>query len=117
MAQAIDVAGVDEIPEGEAIVVDSEINGLDKDIAVFHAEDGSFYALDDECTHETASLAEGWIEDDRVECPLHATEFCLRTGKVLCLPATEDTYTHVVQVVDGRVLLHPGESVPDAVRK
>lgn len=117
MAQGIDVAGVEEIPEGEAIVVEAQVEGKPRDVAVFHAEDGEFYALDDECTHETASLAEGWIEGDRVECPLHATEFCLRTGKVLCLPATEDTYTHVVEVVDGRILLHPGESRPDAVRK
>jgi len=116
MSQIVDVAGVGDIPEGEAVVVAGEDNETGRDIAVFHAEDGNFYALDDECTHETASLAEGWIEGDRVECPLHATEFCLRTGKVLCLPATQDARTHVVEVADGRVLLHPGEPVDGAAR-
>lgn len=117
MAQVLDIAGNNDIPEGEAVVVAAEDNETGKDIAVFHAEDGEFYALDDNCTHETASLADGWIEGDRVECPLHATEFCLRTGKVMSLPATESTFTHKVEVVDGRVLLHPGESVADAVRR
>ncbi|MGO1318770.1 MAG: bifunctional 3-phenylpropionate/cinnamic acid dioxygenase ferredoxin subunit [Galactobacter sp.] len=115
--QGIDVAGVEEIPEGEALAVEAVVDGVARDIAIFHTEDGEFYALDDECTHETASLADGWIEDDRVECPLHAAEFCLRTGKAMCMPATVDARTHVVEVVDGRVLLHPGESVADAVRK
>src|SRR5699024_3954353 len=31
-------------------------------IAVFHAETGKFYALDDRCTHGAASLSEGFIE-------------------------------------------------------
>lgn len=115
--QGIDVAGVEEIPEGEALAVEADVNGVPREIAIFHTEDGEFYALDDECTHETASLSEGWIEGDKVECPLHAAEFCLRTGQALCMPATVDTFTHVVEVMDGRVLLHPGESVADAVRK
>lgn len=113
--EVIDVAGVGEIPEGEAVVVAGEDNVTGRDIAVFHAEDGNFYALDDNCTHETASLAEGWIEDTRVECPRHATEFCLKTGKVLCLPATESTRTHQVRVEDDRVFLLPGVPVPGAV--
>jgi len=117
MEQGVDVGGVEDIPEGEAIVVAGEENPTGRDIAVFHAEDGEFYALDDECTHEEASLADGWLEGDRIECPLHAAEFCLRTGKALCLPATEPARTHVVSVEDGRVILHPDQPRPDAVTK
>lgn len=116
MGQIVDVAGVGDIPEGEAIVVSGLDNETGKDIAVFHTEDDEFYALDDECTHETASLADGWLEGDRVECPMHASDFCLKTGKVMCLPATESTFTHKVEVVQGRVLLHPGQSVEGAER-
>ena len=117
MAQIVDVAADGEIPEGEASVVDAADNGTGRDIAVFYSDNGTYYALDDECTHETASLADGWIEGDRVECPLHAAEFCLGTGKALCLPATVDARTHVVEVKDGRVLLHAGEPVEGAARK
>ena len=31
-------------------------------IAVFNV-DGDLYAIDDTCTHQDASLADGWIED------------------------------------------------------
>jgi len=34
--------------------------------------DGKIYAVDDTCTHEEASLAEGFIEGTTIECP--ATE-------------------------------------------
>ncbi len=58
-------------------------------ISLFRDDDGTYYALDDTCSHEDASLAEGWIEAGEVECPLHATRFCLRDGKPMCLPATK----------------------------
>ncbi|CEA09183.1 3-phenylpropionate/cinnamic acid dioxygenase ferredoxin subunit [Arthrobacter saudimassiliensis] len=108
MSEGIRVAAVDEIDEGEAVVVDAETAGTDDDISVFHSE-GRFYALNDTCTHEEASLAEGWIEDGEVECPVHSARFCLRDGKALCLPATVNARTHRVAVVDGEVFLYPGE--------
>lgn len=110
MSEAIDVGSTDDIGFEEAIVVPAATTGS-VDIAIFHAEDG-FFALDDRCTHGAAKLSEGWIEEDTVECPQHASAFCLRNGKVLGLPATQDAPTHKVAVVDGRVLLYPG--VPNA---
>ncbi len=54
---------------------------------VFHAETDKFYAPDDRCTHDTASLAEDFIEDDIVECPYHTAQSCLRNGRCCpCLP-------------------------------
>jgi len=32
---------------------------------------GTFYATTDMCTHATASLAEGDLEDDLITCPVH----------------------------------------------
>ena len=55
-----------------------------------------------------ASLAEGWLEDDRVECPLHAAQFCLRTGEALCLPATKGVGVHRVEEREGQLYLVPG---------
>ena len=60
---------------GEAVRVDT-----DPPIAVFN-EDGEFFAIDDTCTHQDASLADGWLEGCAVECPLHASCFDLRTGR------------------------------------
>lgn len=107
MDEPIKVGSVDDIDEGEALVVDGDDNGTGEDIAIFHAEDGSFYALNDECSHETASLADGWIEGDEVECPVHSARFCLKTGEALCLPAVVGVRTHKVEVKDGEILLYP----------
>lgn len=104
---AIRVASAEDIGDGEALVVPAERTGTGGAIAVFHC-DGEFYALDDTCTHAEASLAEGWIEDGEVECPMHSGRFCLKTGVALCMPATENARTHPVEVRGGELWLRPG---------
>lgn len=112
MSDGIRVAALDDIPEGEGIAVGRSITGTDDDIALLRDDDGSVWALDNTCTHEVASLADGWVEKGHVECPLHASKFCLRTGSVEGLPATRDVRAHRVEVRDGDVYLFPGE-VPE----
>ncbi|RMB82338.1 non-heme iron oxygenase ferredoxin subunit [Streptomyces shenzhenensis] len=70
--------------------------------AVF-TQDDRFFCLDDTCTHDTYSLAEGWVEDGTVECTLHLAKFDLRTGAPLRPPATAPVAVHPVTVVDGAV--------------
>ncbi|MBM5277491.1 bifunctional 3-phenylpropionate/cinnamic acid dioxygenase ferredoxin subunit [Vibrio parahaemolyticus] len=91
---------VDELPEGEALRINA-----DPVIALFHVGD-EFYAMNDRCSHGNASMSEGYLEDDAtVECPLHAASFCLKTGKALCLPATDAITTYSVSVEDGTVYI------------
>lgn len=111
MSESINIGTVDDIDESEAKVIPGDENGTGEDIAVFHAEDGNFYALNDNCTHETASLADGWIEGTEVECPVHSAKFCLKSGTALCMPATIAARTHKVEVQDGNVLLYPNVTV------
>lgn len=112
MNEGIIVAQVGDIVDGEGIQIDSSVLGTVDNIAVFN--DGEeYFALDDTCSHETASLAEGWVEDGCVECPLHAAKFCLGTGAVQSMPATVDVAPHRV-VVDGtdiRVIPNPDRMV------
>lgn len=110
MSQGIRVAALADVPEGEGVKVDKSVTGTADDIALLRDTDGTVWALDDTCTHETASLAEGWVEDGCVECPLHAARFCLKDGSAQSLPATEDTRPHRVEVRDGEVYLFPGEA-------
>jgi len=105
--EPIRVAAVGDIADEEAIVVDGAANGTGAPIAVFHAQ-GRYWALDDTCSHERASLAEGWVEDDVVSCPLHGAEFSLETGEALSLPATRPVRTHRVEVRDSQIWLYPG---------
>jgi 3-phenylpropionate/trans-cinnamate dioxygenase ferredoxin component len=88
------VGQLGDIPLGEAVRIEADVP-----IAVFNV-DGELFAIDDTCTHQDASLADGWVEDCKVECPLHAACFDLRTGMPSGLPAKTAVRTHDV-VVDG----------------
>ncbi|MTD55681.1 bifunctional 3-phenylpropionate/cinnamic acid dioxygenase ferredoxin subunit [Amycolatopsis pithecellobii] len=87
------------VAEGETAVVERPPAAP---VAVFNV-DGDFYATDDTCTHDRYSLADGYIDDDVVECPLHMAKFCIRTGKALSLPATTDLTPYPVKVEGGVV--------------
>lgn len=80
-------------------------------MAVFNL-DGEFHALADRCTHGDASMADGYLEEDgTVECPLHTARFCLKTGKPLCLPATEPLRVFALTIEDGEIYVDvDGES-------
>lgn len=61
------------------------------------------FCLDDTCSHETASLSDGWLDGHEIECPLHESRFDVRTGKPDCPPARRPVRTHDVHIVDGMV--------------
>lgn len=109
MSNGILVAALDDIPEGEGVAVSRTITGTDDDIALFRDESGTVWALNDTCPHAEASLAEGWVEDGYVECPLHAARFCLKDGVTQGMPATEDVVAHRVEVRGAEVYLFPGQ--------
>ncbi len=73
-------------------------------IAVFNVE-GEFYAVADMCTHAEASMADGYIDGDTIECPLHGAKFCLKTGEALCQPASEPLQSFPVVLRDGLVMI------------
>jgi 3-phenylpropionate/trans-cinnamate dioxygenase ferredoxin subunit len=108
MSEGIRVAAVEDVEPGEALLLGTDLTGTDEPISLFRDDDGTYYALDDTCSHEDASLAEGWVEAGEVECPLHATRFCLADGRPMCLPATRPVATHRIEVRDGDVILFPG---------
>ena len=71
------VAGADEVPVGQGVLVD--VNGVT--LALFNAGGGRFHATSPFCPHEDGPLAEGWIEGDAVVCPWHGFDFALATGR------------------------------------
>ena len=76
--------------------------------AIFHVGD-TYYAIDDTCTHEEASLAEGTVYDDedepQVECPKHGAIFDIATGEVRSLPAVKSVNSYETQVEGDMVLV------------
>ncbi|WP_460773346.1 non-heme iron oxygenase ferredoxin subunit [Microbacterium sp. GXF7504] len=106
MGNSYTVGKVGDIDEDEAFVVPRDTVGTQDDIAVVFSA-GRYFAIDDTCTHERASLAEGWIEDGCVECPLHSAQFRLSDGAALCLPAPRGVAVHTIEVVGDDLVLTP----------
>jgi len=74
---------------------------------------GAFYATDDECTHGAASLSDGILEDDIVECTMHFGAFNVRTGESVQAPCSIALRTYKVVVQDGKVLVDVGKTSKD----
>ena len=99
-SEIIDICSVAELPPGGMRVVEWE----DLEIGVFNCN-GTIYAIEDRCSHDNGTLAEGTLDQDRctVECPRHGSEFDLRTGKPLTLPAYVPVETFPVLVEDDTI--------------
>ena len=54
-------------------------------VAVYNV-DGAIYATQDDCTHGRASLSDGYLIGDEIECPLHQGMFNVRTGEATAAP-------------------------------
>ena len=83
-----------ELSDGEMKKVPNSDVG---DICVYKLE-GTFYATADLCTHATASLAEGDIDDDLITCPVHWGQFHIPSGKAMTFPCERDLRTYRVEV-------------------
>jgi 3-phenylpropionate/trans-cinnamate dioxygenase ferredoxin component len=99
MGKLFEVAQTDEVPPGSAVVVDA--GGVE--IALVNSA-GSFYAIDNECTHAAGNLGEGELVDERtLECPLHGSQFDITTGEVVQGPADAPVKSYPVTVEGGVV--------------
>ena len=76
----------------------------DKRLAVFNIA-GNFYVTDDECTHAAASLADGLLDGDTIECAVHFGAFDVRTGAVKAPPCEIALRTYKVVLQDGDVFV------------
>jgi 3-phenylpropionate/trans-cinnamate dioxygenase ferredoxin subunit len=99
-AQVVEVANLDEIPEGKVKVV--VVDG--RQIALCNYA-GRIFAIDDVCTHDRGPLDQGELIGKEIECPRHGARFDVTTGQATRLPAIRPVRTYPVQVVDGKVSL------------
>ncbi len=96
----IDVCPIDELPPGARRKFEYE----DLEIAVFNCA-GQIFAMEDRCSHDDGDLADGDLDQGActVECPRHGSQFDLRSGKPLTLPAYEPVETYEVVLEDDLV--------------
>ncbi len=103
------ICALADLAPGDALRFD----GVTPPIAVFHTEEGEVFAIDDTCTHQDASLADGWAEGCEVECPLHSSKFDLRTGAVDAPPAKRGVRSHAVTIEGGDIHVTVSEAEPN----
>ena len=97
-------ANIDDIKPGEKKLVQLG----DIRILLINLE-GTFYALDAICTHSSVTLSRGQIRDGNVVCPLHNSEFDIKTGAVTCPPAMKDLTVYQVKLQGEAVLVRGPE--------
>ena len=95
MAEMTKVAKKQDLQPGASICV--EVGG--HKIALFNIE-GTYYAIEDTCTHRGGPLSQGEVSSTTVTCPWHGAQFDLGTGDVLRPPAPQGVSSYQV-LVDG----------------
>lgn len=98
-------APLDLLVDGTAMAV--TVGGVD--LVLVRVGD-EVYALRDECSHAAIALSEGEVSGYEIECWLHGSQFDVRNGEALNLPATEPVPTFPTTITDGRVFVDLSES-------
>ena len=96
----LSVANVADIAPGttKRVVVDGQ------EILICNV-DGSFFAIEDVCTHDGAPLDQGDLDGKCIICPRHGAMFDVQTGEALTLPAVLPLSTYAVELRDGEILV------------
>ncbi|HEY7727013.1 MAG TPA: Rieske 2Fe-2S domain-containing protein [Candidatus Eisenbacteria bacterium] len=76
-AEFVRVARVGDLAPGRGMVVVAK--GIR--VALFRHEDGTLYALRNQCPHMGGELGEGVLNGDIVTCPWHGWQFDVKTGR------------------------------------
>ena len=100
MAKTVKVAQTSDLSPGASKVVQAD----GRSIALFNVE-GTFYAIDNKCTHRGGPLGEGELSGDAVECPWHGAHFNVTTGGVTSPPAPAGVRSFPVKVEGNDVLV------------
>ena len=96
------IIGTDELQSGErrSVFVD------DVPALVIRIE-SEYFVIEDVCSHDGQPLTTGPIEGCTIVCPRHAARFDLKTGKALCMPATDSIRVFRTEIRDGAVWAEP----------
>lgn len=101
----VPVARLEDLAPGTAL--DVVAGGLE--IALVRDEDGGVHALEDRCSHDDIALSDGDVDGCTIECWKHGSQFDLRTGRPLQLPAVRPVRVLPVRVDEsaGTILVDP----------
>lgn len=93
MAEFVTVARVDEVPPGEL----KAVRVGNQEICLANV-DGAIYAIGNLCPHAGGPLADGYLEDDELECPWHAGKIDVKSGQPIQFPIADPVPSYEVRV-------------------
>jgi 3-phenylpropionate/trans-cinnamate dioxygenase ferredoxin subunit len=96
------VAQPDDLKPG--LVQRVEVGGVA--LCVGRLDDGTCFAIADECTHEEIELSDGDLQGCEIECPAHGSRFNVMTGEVRGLPATVPVKVFPLEATDAGLVVH-----------
>lgn len=86
-------ANTAEVAQGRCIA--RNVGG--QDILICHSG-GSFYALENRCSHLGKPLAGGRLIGHQITCPFHGAAFDIRDGRPSCFPASRPIRTFATRL-------------------
>jgi len=92
------IARVEDIPIGR--IKPFEIDNFR--FLVAHTESG-FYAVINECSHDSAEISNGHLHDDQITCLRHGARFDLKTGAVTAPPAVVPIDTIELKIENDKI--------------
>lgn len=95
-----DIGTLDDYVHGEAV----QVRRGDRTLVVVRIDE-DVYVLDDRCSHEEFSLAEGEVDvaTCEIECARHGAMFQLKDGQPVSFPATRPVRHYDVVTEAGRL--------------
>src|SRR5499426_414872 len=100
MSKRVKVAQTSDLSPGTGKVVQAD----GRNLALFNVA-GTFYAIDNTCTHRGGPLGEGELAGEVVTCPWHGAQFNVKTGEVLAPPAQNGVRSFPVKIQGNDVLV------------
>ncbi|MBI5267994.1 MAG: Rieske 2Fe-2S domain-containing protein [candidate division Zixibacteria bacterium] len=100
MGEFVRVATTNDIPVGG-------LKGFEighKRFVVAHTVEG-FFAVADECTHDSAPISSGRVRGSEIMCTRHGARFDLKTGAVTAPPAIVPIDTLTIKVDKDDILV------------
>lgn len=100
MAEFVQAMKLSDLEEGSISTVDVRGTHI-----LLSKLGGEVHAVSGFCTHQETDLGVGFVLEDRIVCPLHLSQFDLRTGEVQNPPATVPLKRFNVKIQDGTIFV------------
>jgi nitrite reductase/ring-hydroxylating ferredoxin subunit len=77
----------------------------DRNVLLIHLPNGTFRAVENQCSHEKKPLEGGRVRAGKIVCPHHGANFDLETGKAVSAPAVLPIHVYPVKVEGDDVMV------------